>query len=166
MPTFCFNFLLVRSGQTSSQLRFAPFMANIIIPNTNGTQSKSGWVETRNAALALWAEQRIEVKKYARIFDVSRATIRHILEEVDEFVRDYLFEPENLKSELKYKPCFFDFELDSSYHNPDIVRELPDQCEATDPKINVASSFVPRGALTPSNPLKNSSKPTPKTEAF
>lgn len=120
-------------------------MANIILPRTAGTQSKQGWTAHRNSALQTWAKARRQVKVLARVYSPERSIIRQELEEIDSFIRDFLFEPENLKSELQFKDCFFDFELDHNYHNPDIRRELPDQCEATDSKANKAFSAVPRG---------------------
>lgn len=121
-------------------------MANIILPNTAKTQSKAGWSQHRNSALATWAKARRQVKILARVHGPERSIIRHELEDIDEFIRDFLFEPENLKSDKRFRDCFFDFELDSNYHNPDIVRELPEQCEATDAKSNVASSVVPNAS--------------------
>lgn len=121
-------------------------MANIILPNTRNTQSKAGWTQHRNSALATWAKARKQVKILARVYSPERSVIRHELEEVDEFIRDFLFEPENLKSEAQYKDCFFDFELDEHYHNPDIRREIPDQCEVTDKQINKATSVVPEAS--------------------
>lgn len=115
-------------------------MSNLILPKQQSS-SRSDWVESRHKALELWKQSRRQVKILARVYDPPKVTLRHALEECDEFIRDYLYEPENMKAD--WPDLFFDFEKDSHYR-ADEHREIPDGGEIWDRLINKATSYVPR----------------------
>lgn len=111
------------------------------VPRPKEYGSFSQWKEAREKALELWKHSRSQVKTLARVYNPDRNDIRIALEECDEFIRDYLYEPECMKGD--YPDLFFDFEKDS-HHEPTKREVPPDGGELGDPTINKARSFVPK----------------------